>query len=309
MGDKFKCAILYRADKIFPNMNKTNFLVMLFILTVTQGLKAQATFPDDLRGMPVSIKVPVPNGYIQGSGVFLVRSNELYLATAAHCLFNIESTNASELLGTNVIISSYGKNKDSTNQLIISTDLVRLQSMGRVRRHPQHDIAIIDLAVTMEVNGGRGTLEGWPSFTIISANPPEGASFFITDGCCMLFKDVSVGDDTYIAGYPKELSLNPQNEPIDFDLPLFRKGIISQKNTKAEKLVIDTSAYGGNSGGPVIVRTYPNLGVSQYQVAGIVTEFVPSITQTIPKAGISSALVNSGYCIAEPIDFAIDLMR
>jgi hypothetical protein len=103
--------------------------------------------------------------------------------------------------------------------------------------------------------------------------------------------------------------------PLEVDLtqPLIRKGIISQKNDNTGKLIVDSGVYGGNSGGPALVPNHqtnmpPN--VTTYSIAGIVTQFVPYLTRIQPKIGITNeAIVNSGYSVVEPIDYALELMR
>ncbi len=45
-------------------------------------------------------------------------------------------------------------------------------------------------------------------------------------------------------------------------------------------------------------------------VAGLVTQFIPIVTRTNSEVGVTnSIMVNSGYGVAEPIDYAFELMR
>jgi hypothetical protein len=131
-----------------------------------------------------------------------------------------------------------------------------------------------------------------------------GATHFTTD-ICTLFTNVPDGNETYILGYPVELFNKKIPLEVDFDFPMIRKGIVSQKNRKTQKLIIDSGVYGGNSGGPVLI-----LNENQFKLVGLITQFVPVSTRIVPEAGVTnSVLVNSGYGVVEPIDFALELMR
>lgn len=115
------------------------------------------------------------------------------------------------------------------------------------------------------------------------------------------------GTDSYILGFPVELLNDRFPLEVDFNYPLVRRGVISQKNQRTGKLIIDSAVYGGNSGGPVLVFNPSN---SLFMVAGLVTQFIPIVTRTNSEVGVTnSIMVNSGYGVAEPIDYAFELMR
>ena len=134
----------------------------------------------------------------------------------------------------------------------------------------------------------------------------------------MQFQMVPDGAETLILGYPTELVLrdspdetlkNLLESTVDFSSPLMRRGVISQKNQIKNLLIIDSGVYGGNSGGPVLVVSYTPTG-PMYLIAGIVTQFVPVKTRVEAEIGVTnSVMVYSGYTVAEPIDYALELMR
>lgn len=88
-------------------MGKFLFSVFL-LLTVT--VSGEQIFPNDLHAMPVLIEIPladkVHSSY--GTGIYLsYHSNTVFLVTAAHCIFDVSSTNRSALINSNAIISSF----------------------------------------------------------------------------------------------------------------------------------------------------------------------------------------------------------
>jgi hypothetical protein len=125
---------------------------------------------------------------------------------------------------------------------------------------------------------------------------------------CEQLGEVFQGEETYIFGYPISLYTGGQSE-IDFKSPVIRRGIISQINYLSGKLIIDSAVYGGNSGGPVVVVKHVPEG-TLYDICGIATQYVPVITKVDSSLGITnSALVNSGYGVVEPIDYALELIN
>jgi hypothetical protein len=97
---------------------------------------------------------------------------------------------------------------------------------------------------------------------------------------------------------------------VDFSHPLVRKGIVSQKNEHTGRYIIDSGVYGGNSGGPVLIAKPPRLGLIEYKLIGLITQFVPVDTRVAPGIGVTNSfLMNSGYSVSEPIDYALELIE
>jgi hypothetical protein len=183
---------------------------------------------------------------------------------------------------------------------------------GFVKRHSTHDVAVIQLGIETPANTNGIKYVIWGKGVASYMNPAAKlVECSATD--VRYFKDIPDGNETYIFGYPVEL-LNSQVtlelNQVDFDSPLVRKGIISQRNQQTGRLIIDSGVYGGNSGGPVVIVEHPTLDVTVYKIGGLITQFVPVSTKMFPQAGVTnSVFVNSGYGVAEPIDYAIELMR
>ena len=277
----------------------------LFPLTVSSQV-----LPDDLHCMPVLIQIPLQDNVHSsyGTGVFLDESNKVFLATAAHVIFNVNSTNKLELINSVAILTVFARGKDSTNKSMLLLNLKQIMDKGLLKRHSTHDVAVIQVGydTPRDTNGNISIV--WESgVSSLSTNlivtwPPGESS--------KTFKDIPDGNETYILGYPVELLNTSIPQEVDFSYPLIRKGIISQRNQKTGKLIIDSGVYGGNSGGPVLIVEHPSLDITSYKLCGLITQFVPIMTRIAPQIGVTNSdLVSSGYSVAEPIDYALELMR
>jgi hypothetical protein len=254
--------------------------------------------------MPVLIQIPSPNGgNYYGTGVFLTDSNKVFLVTASHVIF---ATNTLELKGSNAVLSAFGQG--TSNKNVLNLKLRQLLDDGRMKRHARHDVAVIHIGNIRKLLDGRN----WIDWVDSVSRPPDNPVFvtWTVKDVCKLFKDIPDGNDTYILGYPVEL-LNTHIHPeVDFASPLIRRGIISQRNHKTGTLIIDSGVYGGNSGGPVLIVEPISLTQTAYKIGGLITQFVPVFTRIDPEGGITTTnMINSGYSVAEPIDYALELMR
>jgi hypothetical protein len=283
-------------------------VLQFFLMGVMISLKA-SPFPAELPCLPVLIKIPLTTHTSFGTGIYLSESNKLFLVTAAHCIFETHTTNRSQLINTNATASSLLPQREATDKEVITLDLKKLNETGLIKRHPSRDVVVIFIATTKALNNSVVTLD---TFAPGVKRPPlagRGTTYFTTD-VCTLFTNVFEGNETYILGYPVELFNKKFPPEVDFEHPVVRKGIVSQKNKLTRKLIIDSGVYGGNSGGPVLVANDISIGVTEFKVIGLMTQFVPVETRIIPQAGMTnSVIVNSGYGVAEPIDFALELIR
>jgi len=288
-----------------------NFVFLALALTFcASSALSEQILPENLHSMPVLIEVPLPGGMqtSTGTGVFLSASNKVFLVTAAHCIFNVLSTNKSELLNSNAVISSLYQDKDGDGKNAFFLDLKQLSDNGLIRRHPAHDVTVIQV-FSMAPLGTNGPVLDLPVAGVQLASRPWTVVTYAASEVALSFTNIPDGSETYILGYPVELLKDPTASEVDFSYPLIRRGIVSQRNRQTGKLIIDSGVYGGNSGGPVLVVRQPSIGEKVFYVAGIITQFVPVTTRVWPNAGITnSVLVNSGYGVAESIDYAIELM-
>ena len=269
---------------------------------------AQVVFTETIHTMPVSIEIPLPDGIrsSHGTGIYLSESNKIFLVTATHVIFDLFATNKVDtLINTNAILTCDADEKDKKN--ILRLNLERLSAEGLIKHNPSHDVTIIQIGTYVLTN----TAIEWGD--AITRPLGTNSTFVVSDAsyACRLFEEVPMGNDTYVLGYPISL-FNGQPSEIDFDRPLVRKGVISQKNQKTRKLIIDSAVYGGNSGGPVLVVEHPSLEVTVFKIVGIITQYVPAEAKIDLSGGVTnktSVKFNSGYGVAEPIDYALELMR
>jgi hypothetical protein len=284
-------------------------LILSVILSGAFTVSAEQILPDEMHCTPVLIEIPLHDNICDyGTGVFIGESNKIFLVTAAHVIFNFNSTNKLELQNSKATLYAFKYGKDSTDKNVTFLDLKKLMDEGFVRRYSTHDVAVIQLGKSIPTgtnNISQEFFENGVNFTNDSS-----VDLLLAGSNCRKFNDIQDGSEAYILGYPVELLNTNIQAEVDFSYPLIRKGIISQRNLKTGKLIIDSGVYGGNSGGPVIIIEHPFLDRTTYKIGGLITQFVPVMTRIVPQIGVTNSdLVNSGYGVAEPIDYALQLMR
>lgn len=248
---------------------------------------------------PNSLSLPVlitfANGG-SGSGFFIKGSNHVFLATARHVLFDKIS---GKLNNNQADLSWYSV--EGTNQIHgqISLNLGELATNGEIRINNAHDVAVVRFALVL-TNGTTWVCD--PRFAKIV----NAARLYWTDKDSDNFrrlKDVGIGDDVYVFGYPSSIGIKELPE-FDYSKPLLRKGIVSGIYDKTQTIIIDAAVYFGNSGGPVLEKNNMALGGGQMWAIGIVTDFIPFIDAGKLHYDVS----NSGYAVVEPIDSILDLL-
>ncbi len=117
---------------------------------------------------------------------------------------------------------------------------------------------------------------------------------------------VLIGNKVIVFGYPISLGLQtkPQLHP---HRPLLRRGMVAGQNLQRKAIVLDCPVYQGNSGGLVMQIETKNVFEKHFFVIGVVGEFVPFIDQGQRSTFV--ALNNSGYSIAIPMDFVLELVN
>jgi hypothetical protein len=88
------------------NMQKFILSVILCGILFQYAVLSQEVLPSSIHAVPVLIAVPTSNGDSFGTGLYFSRSNKLFLVTVAHCIYNVSSTNTSELINSNAVLSS-----------------------------------------------------------------------------------------------------------------------------------------------------------------------------------------------------------
>jgi hypothetical protein len=138
--------------------------------------------------------------------------------------------------------------------------------------------------------------------TITSAKPTNIRS--ATVDITKRYADVLVGNDAVMFGYPRSLALDVSAGQLDPLQPLLRRGLIAGINAQRKTIILDSPAYRGNSGGPVIELEQDNFMI-KLRVIGVVSEFVPL------REGSEDFFLqfNSRYSIIEPMDAILDLAQ
>jgi hypothetical protein len=284
-------------------MRKVSYWVLLVIGTLRASAGIDAVLPADLQGVPVEISIPLTNGATGfGTGVYLLESNIVWLVTAAHVLWDGDG----HLFGTNVTLRSLPRGRAQTNHVVLTADLERINGYSALKRHPTRDVAACALFLFTPTNGtGAHPVLG----VKVISSPDIHIMISEPKNFCKKVEDVDPGSEAFVIGYPRELAIGNYSE-VEFERPLVRKGIISQKNLKTGKLIVDSAVYGGNSGGPLRVVENPSLGEAAYKMVGVVTQYVPCLTRVAPGLGVTnSVIVNSGYSVAEPISAVLELIK
>jgi hypothetical protein len=265
---------------------------------------SQSVFPGNSEAYPVLIQI----GMTSGSGVFLENTNHrVFLITARHVLFQETFVYPGVLVAENAgcISRPTGISDESTNSIILNLESLRRR--GQVKVDRWHDVAVVCIGTNSYPTNVFGSITTFDD--VIEAHASKTGLMIMSTSMTRRSKDIDIGTDTYMFGFPLQLRLSDVNQ-IDFRYPLIRKGIVAQKNRQNETLIIDSGSFGGNSGGPVFVASHPFLNVTQFQLCGLVVEYVPFLPKPVPgKPPLDLTFGNSGYAVVEPIEFAIDLMN
>jgi S1-C subfamily serine protease len=274
-------------------MKKSLLPLILMVLGVTAAF-AQQVLPTGSLAVPVLITLS--NGET-ASGFYLDCSNHLFLATARHVLFAQDS----RLKSNEAKLSSSAFTMGEPESLL-TVNLGILESNKQIRAHPSHDVAVVRLA-------RRGSLSGF-DFDLRVVKPasnPKGGFATVRPDMIRHFADVVVGEDVFVFGYPTSIGLR-QSPKFDYSKPLLRKGIVSAVYPKTQTIILDSSVYFGNSGGPVMeVSRFADA--NQFKVVGIVSEMIPFMDVWENKRFnyTTANLSNSGYSVVEPVDYLIEL--
>ncbi|WP_346657223.1 hypothetical protein [Bradyrhizobium sp. BRP20] len=225
----------------------------------------------------------------------------MFLVSAKHVLFkNSLETHTAELRLTALDFAL----KD---RVYFQIDCTTLFADGNLLKHSNADVAVARIATLEKIAEGKPhsgkydilempglagtcpTIENW-----------NVAGLFRED--TKLLKDVQLGDDIFLLGYPTSLA------DLDFfekSTPLLRTGIVAGIVNDAH-VVIDCPVYFGNSGGFVLEKR------AQGEVAiGVASRMVPfreNLFSMEFQRQVGTRYENSGYSIVEPMDRVFDLI-
>jgi trypsin-like peptidase len=281
-------------------------LVIALTLVSVNLSQARRMIPDDNLAYPVLIILKNKAGttYGFGSGFYFGTASGEYLVTAKHVIAGglpDEKTHKAEIPDMVLQLVSYSKDLPTPQRILLSVDFKMLLDKGDVRAHKTRDVAAIKL----------GVLKEEPDHSLMTLFSPGVTKVEFADSglvsagmvAVRKFDQVLVGNDAILYGYPVSLGL-PDTQQFDPLRPLLRRAFIAGKDPQKRSLIIDGPVYRGNSGGPVF-EVEPEGADINFHLVGIMTEFIP-LTE---KAADFTMLLNSGYSVAEPMDFVLELTQ
>ena len=289
-------------------MRRTCFVLSLLIVIWPAALSAQRAIPDDNLAYPVLINLTDCDRnveMIKGTGFYLDNGSEFYLVTARHVLFNetvhLQPGHERPLLCGKAELLSYSKNPSERQQNRILLDLRVLNAAGKVRAHPTHDVAVIQIG--LDQNGPILPLSG---VQIVQAAPSGLLSANIST--LKKLEGVLTANDVYVFGYPSSIGIQ-ESQQIDYSSPLLRKGIVAGINISKKTIILDCLTFQGNSGGPVLEAVHEAFA-TRFSVIGVVVQYVPTVETWVNTtfSYYNMQIHNSGYTVAEPMDFVLELV-
>jgi Trypsin-like peptidase domain len=276
---------------------KLLFTAFAFLLICIPALPQQdhRALPEDNLSYPVLITLG--NG-ASGSGFYVNTPSAMFLVTAKHVLFD---ENTGNLLDTKFELLSYSKDLSDNTPNKFSVDANGLRD-NKIVKHPSQDIAILKIA-SVSSEGGLAVMSIPAGITPESSSRNRTVQGVAFEGIKKL-DQVLVGNQVVLLGYPRSLALQSMPE-IDPLRPLLRKGIVAGVNSSTHSIILDCPAYFGNSGGPVIEVDPTGFSASTYKIIGVVTKFVPYLD----GGRTFQIMANSGYSVAIPMDYVLELIK
>jgi hypothetical protein len=280
-------------------------LAVMGLITFAGPANARRAIPDDNLAYPVLVTLRGTNFTSLGSGFYLNTDDAVYFVTARHVLLVglLPDPTTHNLPSTDLELLSYSKDLPNPSRIVLEANLSVLSASGNVKIHPSQDVMVIKI----------GT---------ISPNPanPSGRSIAFSPGIIMkesggtgllgaalsnvlTFDKVLVGNDVILYGYPVSLGIR-ENPQFDSTRPLLRKGLVAGQDFLKKSIILDCPSYRGNSGGPVF-QIEPDGFTFKYELIGVVTEFIP-LSERSDDFIFS---LNSGYSVAKPMDFVLELIK
>lgn len=274
---------------------------LIVAFSLASQVHAARAIPDNNLAYPVLINL---EGGSSGSGFFISIGSVTYLVTARHVLFQDPGTPGSTLRGESAEVLSYCNNPNEAARNRLTLNLKALLAGNHVRPHATRDVAVVALA-TLDTPGDVKALHLLPGVTV---NETCSQGLVIAQREILrLYEDVLVANEVIVFGYPTSLGLKAVPQ-LDLTRPLLRRGIVAGLNRSLRSIVLDCPAYPGNSGGPVL-EVDQDLLNRTFRVIGVVSQFVPSVETwfNLTHGHTNSSILNSGYSIATPIDFVLEL--
>ena len=270
--------------------------LVFFSLLVSSSIFSQVEIHPELANKTVLIEV---KNFGSGTGIYLQDSNFLYFVTALHVIYDKKKN---QLPCDSVFLITYRKDPSVDKPDTLFMSLCDAGKNGYLQIDLKNDVAIIKLATYSRVDSLWSAVKYLPHASRISAHTKVN-SFTYTMSTKRI-SDVKTGNDVFLFGYPKSLSLQFS---FDFNRPLLRRGFVAGKDLRFNRIIIDCPSFQGNSGGPVYTIF---LNDDKLYLIGLISEFIPFEENWYnDKFNIVNKQVsNSGYSVVVPIQAAIDLI-
>ena len=263
---------------------------------------AQRAIPDDNLAYPVLITLG--NGS-SGSGFYLNTGDAVFLVTAKHVLFDPKTK---KLLDPSISLLSYSRDPTDSTPNQLTVDLTILQTSAKVKPHPTEDVAVVKLFKLVPPGGeAKNGVLTQPEVGVKIDGQSKSGLLGVSLENVKPFSEVLTGNDVMVFGYPSSLGLQEMRE-LDLHRPLLRKGIVAGTNPATRSLILDCPSYFGNSGGPVVEIDRQGFGAS-LKVVGVISQYVPFVQTGGSQTFIMQLASNSGYSIATPMDFVLELVK
>jgi len=274
---------------------------------------ARRAIPDDNLFIPVLITITSKTGMTGfGSGFYLNTNNWSYLVTASHVLFPPPNPALQPFDPGEISLMSYSCALSSGNREYLNASFSRLIELKLIIRSSDNsDIAMIKVGKVISgipdpsnptsTQTGTSTqpfaLNFMDGFTATSTGTTPLRLYAVQKANTKAYKDVLVGNDALMYGYPNSLASNMFGAQLDPLQPLLRRGLIAGVNEQRRTIIVDAPAYRGNSGGPVMEIEQEGFDL-HFKAIGVVSEFVP-LVEGGEDIGIR---FNSGYSVVTPLD-------
>ena len=261
------------------------------------GMAAQSTASAPSRAIPADnlaypVLITLRNGST-GSGFYISTGQAVYLVTAKHVLFDPKTN---KLLDVALDVLSYPKDPSDSKRNLATLDLLALQHDGNIKPHPSEDIAVIKISTSPNTAG----LVPGVNFSEMAT----GGVLYAQLDTIRSFDQVLAGNDVIVFGYPTSVGLKELPQ-IDGHRPLLRKGIVAGVDPEKHSIIVDCPSYPGNSGGPVVEIDRVSPFRTEFYVIGVIIQYVPFANQ----GNTFLLLSNSGYSLAAPMNFVLELAK
>lgn len=236
----------------------------------------------------------------KGTGFLFCYEANFYIITARHVLYKNIDNNYKRY--SNSLVAKCPDVQDVEDSCLMLNITL---SDKNTFYHPQYDVAIVHLG-TYTLLDNNTKLHPTYSDDVVKTQDPLNTSLVYGAKSFKTIRELNLGNDVYILGYPTTLGVKSYLDYFDTNKPVIRKGIISHVNLKKQHVIIDCAVFAGNSGGPVLQTNFNS--VPQYSLIGLVSQYVPYRQDYyIPNENIKQTnYINSGYAVIVAMDNVIE---